>query len=136
MNEIKTLQTTKKFSHASITDFSLFTGKLFLKDSIDTTSCEISIGSLDSGQSIPFFHSHKQDEEIYIILAGSGVFQIDDEIIDIEKGSFIRVATGSDRCFKCTSTETMVYICIQAKQNSLEQCTMEDGVITERVSKL
>ncbi len=35
------------------------------------------------------------------------------------------------RTIKCTSSESLRYICIQAKSNSLEQCTMSDGVIVE-----
>lgn len=83
-----------------------------------------------------FFHSHKENEENYIILSGSGKFQIDNEVFEVAEGSVIRVSTNSDRNLKCTSSEPMTYICIQAKENSLGGYTMEDAEITERENLL
>lgn len=45
-------------------------GKQFVKDASGATSCEISFGTLPAGESVPFFHSHKENEENYIILSG------------------------------------------------------------------
>lgn len=136
MSEIKTLHTGEKFAHASIGPVRGFEGKQFVKDATGATSCEISFGTLPSGASVPFFHSHRQNEENYIILSGSGKFQVDDDVFDIAEGSIIRVATNCDRNIKCTSEEPMCYICIQAKENSLEGYTMTDAEITERASLL
>lgn len=132
MSEIKTLKTGDKFTHATVGDPREFEGKHFLKDATGATSCEISFGSLPSGAVVPFFHSHKADEENYIILSGSGRFQVDDEVFDIAPGSVVRVATDCDRNLRCTSSEPLTYICIQAKEGSLDSYTMTDAVITER----
>lgn len=51
-------------------------------------------------------------------------------------GSVIRVSPGCDRNLKCTSTVPMTYICIQAKDKSLEGYTMTDAAITERENLL
>lgn len=136
MNEIKILNEGDKFAHASFGDLSNFNGKLFAKDATGATSCEISIGSLAKNEEIPFFHSHKQNEENYIILTGKGRFQVDNNAFDIAAGSVIRVSTACDRNIKCTSDDTMVYICVQAKENSLDGYTMTDAVITERENLL
>ena len=112
-----------------------FNGKQFLKDTVGTTGCEISFGTIEPGQAAPFFHSHKQNEEIYIILSGAGDFQVNDTAFPIAEGSIVRVATACNRSIRCTSTEKMLYICIQAKEGSLEQCTMEDGEITQQETK-
>ena len=93
------------------------------------------VAKFHSGQAAPFFHSHKQNEEIYIILSGAGDFQVNDTAFPIAEGSIVRVATASNRSIRCTSTEKMLYICIQAKEGSLEQCTMEDGEITQQETK-
>ncbi|MDE7096921.1 MAG: cupin domain-containing protein, partial [Muribaculaceae bacterium] len=108
-----------------------FEGKQFVKDAAGETSCEISFGSLQSGESVPFFHSHKENEENYIILSGTGKFQVNDEVFDVAEGSVIRVATNCNRNLKCTSDAPMVYICIQAKECSLGGYTMTDAEITE-----
>lgn len=136
MNELKTIACGDKYAHVSVGDLHTPVGKPFVKDASAATSCEISFGTLLAGESVPFFHSHKENEENYIILSGKGRFQVDDEVFDIAEGSVVRVATGCDRNLKCTSDEPMTYICIQAKEGSLGGYTMTDAEITQRDNKL
>lgn len=136
MSEIKIMSKGEKYAHASVGSLNGFEGKQFVKEATDATSCEISFGTLPSGAAVPFFHSHKANEENYIILSGAGRFQVNDEVFDIAEGSVIRVAPGCDRNLKCTSAEPMTYICIQAKNGSLEGYTMTDAEITERKNLL
>lgn len=136
MSEVKVLNTGAKYAHASAGSMQNIEGKLFVKDAVGATSCEISFGTLPSGAAVPFFHSHKDNEENYIILSGSGKFQVDDDVFDIAEGSVIRVATNCDRNIKCTSAQPMTYICIQAKEGSLGNFTMTDAEITERENLL
>lgn len=136
MSEVKVLNSGEKFAHASVGCLQGLEGKEFVKDSTGATSCEISFGTLPSGAAVPFFHSHKENEENYIILSGKGKFQVNDEAFDIAEGSVIRVATNCDRNLKCTSEEPMTYICIQAKEGSLGGYTMTDAEITEHKNLL
>ena len=132
MSEAKVLDKGEKFAHATVGAIKDFEGKVFLKDALGATSCEISFGSLPTGASVPFFHSHRNDEENYIILSGKGRFQVNDDVFDIAEGSVVRVATNADRNIKCTSQTPLTYICIQAKEGSLEMFTMTDADITQR----
>lgn len=134
MSEIKTLDKGEKFAHASVGNLHNFDGKQFVKEATGATSCEISFGTLATGMAVPFFHSHKGNEENYIILSGKGKFQVDDSVFDIAEGSVVRVATNCDRNIKCTSEDPLLYICIQAKEGSLDAYTMTDAEITERTS--
>ena len=136
MSEIKTLDSGEKFAHVSVGPLCNIEGKQFLKDATGGTSCEISFGILPSGAAVPFFHSHRANEENYIILSGAGKFQIDDSVFEVAEGSVIRVSTNCDRNLKCTSAESMAYICIQAKEGSLGDYTMTDAEITERRNRL
>lgn len=136
MSEIKVLAKGEKFAHASVGSLHGFEGKQFVKDATGSTSCEISFGTLPTGEAIPFFHSHKANEENYIILSGQGKFQVNDDVFDIAEGSVIRVSTNCDRNLKCTSAEPMTYICIQAKEGSLGGYTMTDAEISQRENKL
>lgn len=136
MSEIKTLNSGEKFVHASVGSLHGFEGKQFVKEATGATSCEISFGTLPTGAAVPFFHSHKVNEENYIILSGAGKFQVDGDVFDITEGSVIRVSTNCDRNIKCTYAEPMTYICIQAKEGSLEGYTMTDAEITERENLL
>ena len=136
MSEVKVINKGDKFAHASVGSLKAFEGKQFVKDATGATSCEISFGTLPTGIEVPFFHSHREDEENYIILSGAGRFQVDDEAFDIAEGSVIRVATNCDRNIKCTSEEPMTYICIQAKEGSLGKYTADDADITTRENKM
>lgn len=136
MSEIKIMSKGEKYAHASVGSLKGFEGKQFVKESTEATSCEISFGMLPPGVAVPFFHSHKSNEENYIILSGTGRFQVNDEVFDIAEGSVIRVAPGCDRNLKCTSAGPMTYLCIQAKNGSLEGYTMTDAEMTERENLL
>ncbi len=136
MSELKVLNSGEKFAHTSVGTLHNFEGKQFVKDVIGSTSCEVSFGTLPNGAEVPFFHSHRLNEEIYIVLTGAGRFQVDDDAFDIAEGSVVRVATGSDRNIKCTSAQPMTYICIQAKEGSLGDYTQTDADITEHENKM
>ena len=136
MSEVKVLNKGEKFAHASVGSLKVFEGKQFVKDATGATSCEISFGTLPTGGEVPFFHSHRENEENYIILSGEGRFQVNDEAFDIAEGSVIRVSTNCDRNIKCTSEEPLTYVCIQAKEGSLGGYTMTDADITKRDNKM
>lgn len=105
MDKITKINSGEKFTHTSVGKLAEFNGKQFLKDTVGTTGCEISFGTIEPGQAAPFFHSHKQNEEIYIILSGAGDFQVNDTAFPIAEGSIVRVATACNRSIRCTSTE-------------------------------
>ena len=134
MDAIRKVNEGEKFTHATVGDLSAFTGKQFVKDCVGTTGCEISFSTLNPGEAAPFFHSHKQNEEVYLILQGSGDFQVDDTAFPIAEGSIVRVATHCNRSLRCTSAGSMLYLCIQVKEGSLDQCTLGDAEITEQAT--
>ena len=47
---------------------------------------------------IPFGHTHKSQEELYVVVSGSGRMKIDDEIVDLKQWDAIRVPAGVWRC--------------------------------------
>ena len=136
MDNVKILDRGERYTHASAGSLKSFEGKQFVKDATGATSCEISFGTRPSGASVPFFHSHKENEENYIILSGEGKFQIDNDVFDVAEGSVVRVATNCDRNLRCTSSSPMTYICIQAREGSLGGYTMTDAEITQRENLL
>ena len=102
-------------------------GKVFLKEPTKSTGTEISFTTIPPKSELGYFHIHYKDEETYIILKGSGFYQVDDDCFPIQEGSVIRVAPEGARSLCNTSDEPMVYLCIQSKQNSLEEHTTDDG---------
>src|SRR5579871_2487990 len=55
-------------------------GKLFLQKVLGLTSMEASLGNLPPGAALPFYHRHRQHEELYLFVGGKGQFQVDDQI--------------------------------------------------------
>jgi len=102
-------------------------GKVFLKDATQATGTEISFNTLLPHTAQPYFHIHRKNEETYIILTGSGYFQVDEDCFPIKEGSVIRVAPKGNRGICNGSDEPMVYMVIQSKENSLEEHTTADG---------
>ncbi|MBP7052046.1 MAG: cupin domain-containing protein [Phycisphaerae bacterium] len=106
-------------------------GRVTLKEKLALTGSEISINELPPGASVPFVHSHKRNEEVYIVLKGKGQFYIDGEEFAVEEGSVIRVDPAGARCLRAGDQTPIRYICIQTEANSLVQFTRGDGVILE-----
>lgn len=94
MSETKKLNVGDKFAHATVGNVADFSGKAFLKEVLGLTGAEVSLGTLDPGQAVPFFHAHKGNEEVYIFLSGEGTFQVDGDTFPIASGSVVRVSTG------------------------------------------
>ena len=45
-------------------------------------------------------HSHREQEEVYVVVGGSGRIKLDDEIVDLEVWDVVRVAPGTVRAFE------------------------------------
>jgi len=108
-------------------DFLGFPGKYFIGKELGLTGCEVSLNRLPAGKGMPFVHAHRKNEELYIVLGGTGTFFADGEEFPIQEGSLIRVAPEGERAFKATS-EDLYFICIQAEAGTLTQATLEDGI--------
>lgn len=135
MNSTKQITESKNFTAIDFGKLDLVlesaNGKIFLKDATKASGTEISISILPPKTDLPIFHSHKQNEETYIILKGEGKFQVDDQCFDISEGSVIRVAPAGLRGMTNTSEQQMIYIVVQSKENSIQQWTSQDGVIQD-----
>lgn len=92
-------------------DFFGFHGKYFIGKELGLTGCEVSLNRLPAGKGMPFVHSHKKNEELYIVLGGSGTFFVDGEEFPVQEGSLIRVAPEGERAFTA-GDEDLYFICI------------------------
>ena len=102
-----------------------------LHDKLKLTGAEISVNNLPAGAGVPFVHSHKKNEEIYFITAGSGKAVIDGEEVQLTAGDWLRISPEAKRQFAAAADEGISYICIQTKANSLEEYTAADAVVEQ-----
>ena len=107
-------------------------GKLFLKDLLGFTGCEISINSMAPGAGMPIYHQHQQNEEVYIFIQGKGQVQVDGEVIDVQEGSIVRIAPNGERIWRNHSNVPLLYIIIQVRENSLTQYGLGDATVPEK----
>lgn len=112
-------------------DHSSKTGRTTLHDKLALTGSEISINELPAGAALDFVHAHKQNEEVYMVIEGNGLFYIDGDEFEIAAGDIIRIAPAGKRCFKAAEASSMRIICVQTKAESLTQFTENDGIIVE-----
>ena len=100
-----------------------------LHDKLGLTGAEISINQFPAGAGVPFVHSHKNNEEIYGILAGEGKAIIDGEEVILTAGDWLKISPAAKRQFSASENSGITYVCIQVKENSLNKFTAEDAVI-------
>jgi mannose-6-phosphate isomerase-like protein (cupin superfamily) len=73
----------------------------------------------------PFGHSHKQQEELYVIAAGSGRLKLDDEIVDVKQWDAVRIPPEVVRCVEA-GPEGIEVLCFGAP--STGDSAMDDVV--------
>ena len=129
MNKAELVKSAEGYRVATVGNLDSFEGKAFVKDILGTTSIELSFGTLAPGACVPFFHHHKQNEEVYIVISGDAEFVLDGRREPVSSGSIVRVSPSVSRAIENKGNELLVYVCIQAKEGSLEQYTMTDGVV-------
>ena len=106
--------------------------KLFLKEKMNLTGMELSLNSAEIGEEMPFVHRHRKNEELYLFISGKGEFYADGAHIPIQEGTCIRCAPEVQRSWRNTGGERLVFIVVQAKNNSLlDHFTYHDGQIVQ-----
>lgn len=111
-------------------------GKVFLNSLLALTSAEISLNKLPPGASMPFYHRHRLNEEIYIFIKGTGEFQVDDDVFPVSEGTVVRVAPDGVRCWRNLSSEPLYYVVIQAPASGYKSgANIGDGAIVPAPSR-
>jgi quinol monooxygenase YgiN/mannose-6-phosphate isomerase-like protein (cupin superfamily) len=72
----------------------------FARTDLGGNATGLSLQRLNPGIRQSFGHTHHRDEEVYVILSGSGRVAVDAEIRDVRRLDAIRVAPGSMRAFE------------------------------------
>jgi len=106
-------------------------GKAFLGELIGLTSMEVSLNKDAPNTGIDFYHSHKNNEEVYIFIGGSGEMVVGDDRFRVEEGSVVRVATGVKRAWWNTGKDGLYYVVIQAPENGLKTSKLNDAELIE-----
>ena len=82
------------FDGAPGLEFRLATGELELEQS------GLGHQRIPPGHRFPYGHTHKTQEEVYVVLGGSGRMKLDEEIVDVREWDAVRVAPGTWRGYE------------------------------------
>lgn len=142
MKQIQTIETGANFSAvnigrlADVKDYVLelgpeirIPGKVFGGQAVGATGGEFSFQVFAPGQETGFLHTHKNHEELYFFLKGSGEFQVDGDVFPVGEGSVVRVAPGGRRSVRNNGTEPLVMLCVQYRGNTFTADDATDGNI-------
>ena len=66
----------------------------FARTNLELSNSGLSYFRLDPGYRAPFGHTHSEQEEIYVILSGSGRVAVGDEIVEVGQWDAVRIAPG------------------------------------------
>jgi quinol monooxygenase YgiN/uncharacterized cupin superfamily protein len=72
----------------------------FARGDLGAVETGLSLQRLRPGMRQSFGHVHHRDEELYVVLAGSGRVAVDDDVREVKRLDAIRVAPGSTRAFE------------------------------------
>jgi uncharacterized cupin superfamily protein len=72
----------------------------FAHGDLDSEQIGVSLQRVKPGKRHAFAHRHKEAEEMYVVLAGSGRVKLDDKIEDIREFDAIRVGPSVTRAFE------------------------------------
>ncbi|MCE9567249.1 MAG: cupin domain-containing protein [Planctomycetes bacterium] len=106
-------------------------GKQFVRSLIGSAGLEMSLNVVAPGKGIPFLHKHRENDEVYYVVAGKGQFLVDSECIDVSEGSVLRISPSAPRAWRNNSTEPMYFLCIQYRADSEVTGGTSDGVGVE-----
>jgi quercetin dioxygenase-like cupin family protein len=64
----------------------------FARKDLEATKLGVSLQRLKPNQRVPFGHRHEEQEEVYVVVGGSGRIKLDDDIVEVARWDAVRVS--------------------------------------------
>jgi mannose-6-phosphate isomerase-like protein (cupin superfamily) len=71
----------------------------FARKSLELENSGLSHYRVAPGYRVPFGHRHTEQEEIYLVVSGSALVKLDDEILELAPWDAVRIPAGVMRSF-------------------------------------
>jgi quercetin dioxygenase-like cupin family protein len=97
-----TVQNLKEIENQGVR-FGMDEGDLQLrmaKDPLEAEHCGVSLVRLGPGWRTPWGHTHKTQEEVYILLTGSARMKIEDDVIELQPLTAVRISKEAMRAME------------------------------------
>ena len=69
-------------------------------DALELEQSGLSYQRVPPGYRFPYGHSHKTQEEVYVVVRGSGRMKVDEEVVELKEWDAVRVPPGSWRGYE------------------------------------
>ena len=70
------------------------------RDALGSRELGVSRFTYEPGARMPYGHRHREQEEVYVVVAGSGLAKLDDELVELTLWDVLRVAPAVIRSFE------------------------------------
>ena len=71
----------------------------FARKALELENSGLSHYRVAPGYRVPFGHRHAEQEEIYVVVSGSALVKLDDEILELAQWDAVRIPVGVMRSF-------------------------------------
>lgn len=105
----------------------------FARRALGSSNLGVSRETLAPGFRVPFGHTHREQEEVYVVLRGSGRIKIDDEIVELGEGDLVRVPPGAWRCTEA-GADGMQLLAVGAPIPEEDDSELEQGWWADQTS--
>jgi quercetin dioxygenase-like cupin family protein len=72
----------------------------FARSRLESSHLGVSYLRYAAGVRSPMGHSHREQEEVYLVLGGSGRIKLDEEVVELREWDLVRVAPTTVRGFE------------------------------------
>jgi quercetin dioxygenase-like cupin family protein len=72
----------------------------FARKHLDSEHLGVSYFRYGPGFRAPYGHRHREQEEAYVVVSGSGRLRVDDDVLDLQRWDVVRVAPHAVRGFE------------------------------------
>jgi mannose-6-phosphate isomerase-like protein (cupin superfamily) len=87
----------------------------FARAALGSPELGVSRFTYEPGARMPWAHRHRHQEELYVVVSGSGRATLDDEVVDLATWDALRVAPAVIRSFEA-GPEGMDMICLGGRK--------------------
>ena len=102
----------------------------FARDDLDASQLGMSLQFIKPDQRVPFGHSHKEQEEVYVIVGGSGRLKLGDDVVDVGQWDAVRIAPDVTRGVEA-GPDGLTLVAVGAPNTGLQDAQQEMGWWTD-----
>jgi quercetin dioxygenase-like cupin family protein len=70
------------------------------RDALGSEQVGVSRFEFEPGARMPWGHRHREQEEVYLVVAGGGRFKLDEELVEVTAGDVVRVDPQTWRAYE------------------------------------